>query len=298
MQKLEGIIDAFLKNLQLQNYSPKTIEGYRIDLKQFLAFLKKTNSPIYLVDRTVSREFIYHLEAKKFGRRSISRKISTLRAFYNYLSKEGKVKGNPFKLISTPKLPKRLPNFLTEDEANKILSLFINDSPLSLRDRAILELLYSSGVRVSEVVNINTNDLDLNDGEIAILGKGNKERIVLIGSFAISSLKKYIQDGRLKLLKDKENKALFLNKFGGRVTRRSIERMIKKVCHKLEIKKKITPHTFRHSFATHLLDRGADLRVVQELLGHSSLATTQLYTHITAERLKKAYKESHPRRSP
>jgi integrase/recombinase XerC len=297
MEKLEGIIDAFLKNLQLQNYSPKTLEGYRIDLKQFLVYLKKTNSPIYLVDRTLSREFIYYLEAKKFGRRSVARKISTLRAFYNYLSKKGKINGNPFKLISTPKLPKKLPNFLTEDEANRILSLFSDGSPLSLRDKALLEILYGSGTRVSEVVSVNTNDLDLNEGEIAILGKGNKERIVLIGNFAIASLKKYIQDGRPKLLKDKENKALFLNKFGGRVTRRSVERMIKKVCTKLGIKKKVTPHTFRHSFATHLLDRGADLRVVQELLGHSSLATTQVYTHVTAERLKKAYKESHPRRA-
>jgi integrase/recombinase XerC len=296
MDKLEGITDAFLKNLQLQNYSPKTIEGYRIDLKQYLEFLNKNNSAIYLIDRKISREFIYFLESKKFSRRSISRKISTLRAFYNYLSKEGKVSSNPFKLISTPKLPKRLPDFLTEDEVSKILSSFNDDSPMSLRDKAILEILYGSGIRVSEVVGINKIDLDLYDGEITILGKGNKERIVIIGSYAISALKKYISDGRPILLKKKENQALFLNKFGGRLTRRNVERMTNKICQKLGIKKKVTPHTFRHSFATHLLDRGADLRVVQELLGHSSLSTTQVYTHVTAERLKKAYRESHPRR--
>jgi len=276
----------FLDGLENErNYSPYTILNYRIDLAELDKFLKNKKADFAKVDRVLAREFLYALQ-KKYSRRSLARKISACRSFFRFLLREKYLNQNPFELVKTPKLERRLPNFLYEDEMNKLLENIVNP-----RDKAILELLYSSGIRVSEVTKLNLSDLDLEAGEIRVFGKGSKERIVLVGRFAVAAIKDYIKNERPKV----KSLALFLNKRGGRLTQRSIERMIKFLSKKSGLLKKVTPHTIRHTFATHLLTRGADLRTVQELLGHTSLSTTQVYTHVTKEKLKSVYDVAHPR---
>jgi len=259
-----------------------------------LAFLNKRKKNFTSVDRIIAREFLYQLQ-KKYSRRSMARKISACRSFFRFLIREKQIKKNSFELIKTPKLEKRLPNFLYENEINKMLEKINTTTPPGLRDRAILELLYSAGVRVSEIVQLNLSDLDLDSEEIRVFGKGAKERVVLIGRYAITAIKTYIQNARIKLLCKNRSKALFLGERGTRLTQRSIERMIKAAAKKCGLLKKVTPHTIRHTFATHLLSHGADLRTVQELLGHTSLSTTQVYTHVTKEKLKSVYDMAHPR---
>jgi integrase/recombinase XerC len=233
----------------------------------------------------------------------LARKISACRSFFKYLVREGMAAENPFDLISTPKLPKKLPNFLYLEEMKKMLDQPDAKTPFGLRDRAILELLYSSGMRVSEVVLLNVGDVDLEGGEVRVFGKGSKERVVLIGSHAKAAIREYVDKGRAEMGRgggisrrgQKATGALFLGSRGTRITSRSIERMIVKYARATGIGKKITPHTIRHTFATHMLSGGADLKIVQELLGHASLSTTQVYTHITKEQMKKTYDAHHPR---
>ena len=283
--------DNFLDSLRSErNFSPHTLINYRIDLSQFLSFINKRGGSLFSIDRQLSREFLYHLEKNKLSRRSLARKISAIRSFFRWLIREGKTKTNPFKLISTPKLQKRLPNFLYKEEVEKLLAAPDVKTVFGKRDRAIFELLYGSGIRVSEAVKLNFSDLDLECGEIRVFGKGRKERIVLIGKYAVSAIKDCLAErGR------SQNRALFINQRGGRLTERSIERMIKFYAKKAGIDKPLTPHTLRHTFATHLLSYGADLRTVQELMGHASLSTTQVYTHVTKEKLKSVYDLAHPR---
>jgi integrase/recombinase XerC len=288
MSNFEVYLESFLDSLRTErNFSPYTLISYRSDLKQFLDFLKEQKLSLFAVDRLAARDFLYHLEKRKFSRRSLARKISAVRSFFRYLIREDKIKNNPFELISTPKLQKRLPNFLYREEMEKLLATPDLRSPLGLRGKALLELLYGSGIRVSETIKLNISDLDLDEGEVRVFGKGSKERIALIGSKAKAALRDY--------LKQRKKGPLFLNKRGGRLTQRSVERLIKFYGRKAGIEKTITPHTLRHTFATHLLSGGADLRTVQELLGHTSLSTTQVYTHITKEKLKSVYDLAHPR---
>lgn len=284
-------MDNFIDSLSSErNFSRYTIINYRIDLSRFLSFIDKRGSSLFSIDRQSAREFLYHLEKNKFSRRSLARKISAIRSFFRWLIREGKTKTNPFKLISTPKLQKRLPNFLYKEEVEKLLQAPDVRSVPGKRDRAIFELLYGSGIRVSEATKLNLSDLDLDALEIRVFGKGRKERIVLIGKYAASAIKDYL-NARIKT----QNRALFQNRRGGRLTERSIERMIKLYARAAGIDKPLTPHTLRHTFATHLLSYGADLRTVQELMGHSSLSTTQIYTHVTKEKLKSVYDLAHPR---
>ncbi len=288
-------IEKFIESLKSErNYSNYTIKNYKIDLIDLEKFLKKNKRPTNKVDRLTAREFLYELQ-KKYSRRSLARKISACRSFFRFLIREKLTSKNPFELIKTPKLQKRLPNFLYEDEMNKLLKEINTTTPKGLRDRGILELLYGAGIRVSEIVGLNLSDLDLDSEEIRVFGKGSKERIVLIGKYAITSLNTYIKSGRNILLGKKRSRALFLGKRGTRLTQRSVERMIKAAAKKCGLLKKVTPHTIRHTFATHLLSHGADLRTVQELLGHTSLSTTQVYTHVTKEKLKSVYDSAHPR---
>src|SRR3989339_1484723 len=289
----EKHLDSYLGSLKSErNLSYHTIKNYNIDLKDFFLFLK--DKQITDVTRNDARRFLYSLEGRKFKRRSLARKISACRSFYSWLLREKLAKENPFILLTTPKLEKKLPNFLYKNEIDKLFLSLKGSSPFDLRDKAIIELLYGSGIRVSEVVKLNISDLDLASYEVRVLGKGSKERIVLIGTKAVAALKAYISYGRNKLIDD-DTRAVFLGSRGGRLTQRSIERILKKWVKAAGIEKKVTPHTLRHSFATHLLDNGADLRGVQELLGHSSLSTTQVYTHITKERMKAVYDSAHPR---
>jgi len=272
----------FLSALEKEkNFSPHTLSNYGRDLRQLIAFYKEV--PLQM-DTKQARRFLIFLETKSYGPRTLARKISACRSFYNYLVREGQVKSNPFNLVLTPKLPRRLPNFLYIEEVEKLLSAPNLKNPIGLRDKALLELLYGSGIRVSEAVQLNLADIDTGSGEIRVLGKGSKERIVLIGSKAIQAIDNYISIARPQLIKGKPTqkaaRRLFLGSRATALTTRSVERMLKTSCKIAGIFKKVTPHTLRHSFATHLLEGGADLRIVQELLGHSSLQTTQIYTHV------------------
>jgi integrase/recombinase XerC len=284
--KDQSLLNSFLGSLKSErNFSPYTLINYRIDLLRFLAFIDGRGTPLFSLDRLAARDFLYDLEKQKYSRRSLARKISAVRSFFRWLIREGKLKQNPFELISTPKLTKRLPNFLYLEEVNKLLGVIDK-----ARDAALFELLYSSGIRVSEAVKLNLSDLDLAEGEVRVMGKGSKERISLMGRQAVKALARYIKERNKG-----ESKAVFLNRSGSRLTARSIERLIKFYAKAAGIDKPLTPHTLRHTFATHLLSGGADLRTVQELLGHSSLSTTQVYTHISKERLKSVYDLAHPR---
>ncbi len=291
-------IDNFISYLEDErNLSFHTSENYRRDLIQFLNFLK-TKGSLFLnpkrIDVSIARLYLRHLEKKGLKRRSLARKIASSRSFFKYLRREAIVETNPFELLLTPKLEKRLPHFLYPEEMKTLINSVDAKQTAGRRDRAILEALYASGMRVSEIVKLKLSDLDLAGGEIKVVGKGSKERIVLLGSHAIMALRRYLDEVRPSLIKRK-NDVLFLSRLGTRLTTRSVERMIKKHAKKCGLTKKITPHIIRHSFATHLLSGGADLRTVQELMGHSSLSTTQIYTHITKERLKSVYESAHPR---
>lgn len=291
-------INGFLSYLANErNYSPHTAENYRIDLDGFCKFLKENKiSQFNSIDRIICRRFLAFLESNKLGRRSVARKISALRSFYKFLMREKMVTSNPWKVISTPKIIKKLPSFLYTEEIESLLNQPNIRTTQGIRDKAMLELLYATGMRVSELTKLNLGDIDLSESEIIVKGKGSKERIVLMGSYSILALKDYLKYARGKFAcRHKENRALFLGRFASRLTGRSIERILKKYIKSAGIEKKTTPHSLRHSFATHLLEGGADLRSVQELLGHSSLSTTQMYTHITKEHLKKLYDKTHPR---
>ena len=289
--KFEIYLEKFIDSLKSErNFSNYTLINYRIDLEQFFKFLEKQDFSLLSMSRQNAREFLYYLEGRKFSRRSLARKISAIRSFFRWLMREDKTRINPFELLSTPKLQKKLPNFLYKEEMEKLLDAIDTGKLQGKRDRALFELLYGSGIRVSEATKLNLSDLDLEGKEIRVFGKGRKERIVLIGKYAVSAIKEYIS-ARGK----NQNKGVFHNLRGGRLTQRSVERSIKRYAKKAGIDKPITPHTLRHTFATHLLSYGADLRTVQELMGHSSLSTTQIYTHVTKEKLKSVYDLAHPR---
>ncbi|MFH1542156.1 MAG: tyrosine recombinase XerC [bacterium] len=280
------LLKSFVSYLRTErNYSTHTISNYQRDLKFLLTLIDVKN-----VDRLAAREYLLALEKKRYSRRSIARKLSAARSFFRFLTREKIVDKNPFANLLTPKMPKKLPNFLYPEELKRLLEAVDNR-----RDRAILEVIYGTGLRVIEVVRMNVNDVDFEENEIKVLGKGSKERIVLFGSLAKKALNNYLSDIRPQMPDGKKTAAVFVNLRGGRLTVRSIERMLVRYAKKAGITKKVTPHTLRHSFATHLLAGGADLRMVQELLGHVSLSTTQVYTHITKERLKEVYDSAHPR---
>ncbi|MEE8637841.1 MAG: tyrosine recombinase XerC [Candidatus Margulisiibacteriota bacterium] len=285
------LICKFINFLKTErNYSSHTISNYERDLRFLTNFLKGKKT-----DRSAARDYLLALEKKRYSRRSIARKLSSARSFFRFLIREKLVEQDPFQNLLTPKLPRKLPNFLYPEELKSLLEAPDQKSPQGLRDRAILEVIYGTGLRVAEIIGMNMNDIDFDEGEIKVLGKGSKERIVLFGSHARAALHKYIKEGRSHLISGKKMPALFINRRGGRLTPRSVERMITFYAKKAGLNKKVTPHTLRHSFATHLLSGGADLRMVQELLGHVSLSTTQVYTHITKERLKEVYDAAHPR---
>ena len=282
-----------------RNYSKHTLKAYIADIKGFALVLKEMgiisadNGDIDFanLDETPVRAYISKLYGKN-KKASISRKLASVRTFFEFLIRNGTIKSNSAKLVPTPKGEKRLPTFLTVDEVVRLVETPGSDNAYESRDRAILELLYSCGLRVSELVGINLNDLDLDLMSVKVLGKGNKERLVPLGSKASSAIKTYLSQ-RLDL-KPKDD-YLFVNSRGGRLTTRSIDRIIKKYATISGIPKNISPHVLRHTFATHLLGGGADLRAIQEMLGHKSLSTTQRYTHTSIEKLMEIYDKTHPR---
>lgn len=293
MNPSEHYIALFLTYMRSERGATvNTLKAYEKDLKQFLSFIREDNLEVYNISRDNIRDFLVLLTESKYNKNSIIRKLSTLRRFYTFMVKRGFMNENPLVSLFSPKQEKVLPNFLTQSEIERLIESIPLDNPLGIRDRAIIEVLYSTGVRIGELVQLNLSDVKGNR-QILIKGKGNKERIVFLGDYAVKSLKRYLEEVRPKLVRDIRETALFLSRFGTRLTCRSIERMMEK--YGIQLGKDISPHTIRHSFATHLLENGADLRAVQELLGHSDLSTTQKYTHITLERLREIYRKTHPR---
>ena len=294
---MQEIFNRYMNYLEAErNASHYTVRNYTTDLLHFFNFLRtKEISSLKEVDRHVVRDYLSHLMERGFVKASIARKLSAIRSFYRYLHREGIVPTNPLATISSPKLDKRLPSFLTIEEVERLLEAPDLSKPQGQRDRAILELLYASGLRVSELAQLTLKQIDLDTNEIRVWGKGSKERVVLMGEPAAKAIKEYLRQGRPKLLGDKkESNAFFLNKGGRRLSERDVQRRLEKYAKVAGIDKRVHPHLLRHTFATHLLDGGADLRVVQELLGHANLSSTQIYTHVTKSQAKKVYLSAHP----
>lgn len=289
---MKRYIDKFKNYLAVEkNYSEHTIKNYLADLTEFSNFISGLD--VDKIDYLRVRKFLGFLRQRAISKRSVARKLSSLRTFFRFLQMDGYIKDNPVTSISTPKMDKKLPVFLDEKNALRLVTAPNKKTYPSTRNRAILETLYSAGVRVSELVGIDIDDIDFISGVVKVLGKGRKERLAPVGDKAINAIREYME--YRKKSKNSDQKALFLNKSGKRLTDRSVRRIVNKYIKELSIKERISPHTLRHSFATHLLNRGADLRSVQELLGHKNLSTTQIYTHVTMDRLKSVYDKAHPR---
>jgi integrase/recombinase XerC len=289
-------LDQFLNHLKYEkNASPHTIMSYRRDLTQLSAYLQEQRIVLKKADNVVLRGFLATLYAKRERKSTIARKLAAIRSFFQFCVKKKWLDDNPAKVVSTPKQEKPVPSFLSEEEMSQFLDLPRTDKPLDLRDKAMLELLYATGLRVSELVGIDLADVSFEERLIRVKGKGKKERIVPFGKIAENSLSRYLRMRGLINKGDVDETALFLNYRGNRLTPRSVERTVDKYIKTTAVRRKISPHSLRHSFASHLLSRGADLRVIQELLGHESLATTQKYTHLDLKQLLDVYKKSHPR---
>ncbi len=295
-------IDSFIHYLEAErNYSPHTVACYRRDLFHgvdfFAAALGKKDSDLRPddLDARLMRSYLGDLFYSGLAKTSISRRLAAWRSFYRYLGREGLVEKNPLKGVSSLKLDRRLPHFLFKEECNALMESPRRGDPLSARDRALLETLYASGVRVGELVGLDLDDVDLAGGELLVMGKGAKERVVPLGSHAVEALNLYLEWARPRLVGSSGEKAVFVNHKGSRLSDRGIRQIIKKYVNRLGIQNTVSPHTLRHTFATHMLDGGADLRVVQEMLGHKNLSTTQVYTHLTRQRLREVYLKAHPR---
>ncbi len=313
----DSALTAFLSYLRNERQaSGHTIDNYRRDIEQFAEIVfsvsgENASAPWGKVDVYQARGFLRELQGRELARASILRKISSMRTFYKFLVREGHVKTNPFAGLTSPKREKRLPKYLSVEQVGKLL-----DAPSQYwkealregvakdeahahlgetRDRAILEVIYSGGLRINEAVSLNLGDFDLINGIIKVKGKGKKERMCALGSPAVNAINRYRKVRALWTADDRPLAPIFVNKDGRRITARSIQRNLKKYLMTAGLPYDLTPHKLRHSFATHLLDAGADLRSVQELLGHANLSTTQIYTHISAERLKAVYRKAHPR---
>jgi tyrosine recombinase XerC len=289
---MQRYIDKFINYLKVErNASDHTVKNYAIDLGMFSQFLGERD--MAAVDHLTLRRYLAELRAKNYSKRTVARKLASLRSLFRFLYREGHIKKNPITAITTPKLDKKLPVFLDVNKVERLLQSPPGDTAAGLRDRALLETLYSTGIRVSELVGLDVDDVDFISGVVKVFGKGRKERIVPIGEPALRAMRSYMDKRTEAKVRDRD--AVFLNKSGRRLTDRSVRRVIDKHIKVCSIAERVSPHSLRHSFATHLLDRGADLRSVQELLGHMNLSTTQIYTHVTMDRLKNVYDKAHPR---
>ena len=288
-------LNEYIRKLSInKNYSENTIEAYKRDLNEYFSYLKNNNKNYLSIDYDSIRKYLSYLNDKKDTNTTISRKISSLRGFYSYLRLNEKIKNNPFKLINLPKKEQKLPRFFYYNELEELFAACDTSTSLGQRNLAILEVLYATGTRVSELINIKLEDINFSEKQIKVLGKGNKERIVFLGEYAVDALEDYLNDGYLFLNKYNLD-YVFLNHLGNKITRRGIEDILTKLIKKTSIDKKISPHMIRHSFATHLLNEGCDLESVQEMLGHESISATAIYTHVTDDRIKEIYFKAHPR---
>jgi integrase/recombinase XerC len=289
-------IEEYLEHLKYErNASPHTISSYRRDLLQFHAFLAARKIRFSQISNVVIRSFLAELYARSEKKSTIARKLAAIRSFFQYAISRKWLTDNPAKVVATPKQEKPVPSFLSEEEMTVLLDLPQGNKPLEVRDKAMLELLYATGIRVSELVGMDLDDLNFEERLIRVKGKGKKERLVPFGQLAAQSLRTYLQRRGLINQGRIEAQALFLNYRGERLSPRSVQRLVTRCLQQTALKRKISPHSLRHSFASHLLSRGADLRAIQELLGHESLATTQKYTHLDLKQLLQVYKKSHPR---
>ncbi|MBG9550106.1 tyrosine recombinase XerC [Cytobacillus firmus] len=291
-------LKLFIEYLQIEkNYSQYTIEHYQYDISEFFMFMsEQAISDLTKVEYQDVRIFLTDLFERKMSRKSVARKISSLRSFFKFLLREEIVAENPFALVSIPKAQKKLPEFFYEEEMKQLFDACESSTPLGQRNKALLELLYATGIRVSECSQIRLKDLDMHLSTVLVRGKGSKERYVPFGSFAQDAIDTYINHGRKELLANGNvQESLFLNARGGPLTARGIRTILNRIIEKSSLTGTIHPHMLRHTFATHLMANGADMRTVQELLGHAFLSSTQVYTHVTNEYLKKTYMAHHPR---
>ena len=287
---MDKLIEEFIDYLDVEkNYSYYTCVNYRDDLLKYKEYLDKELISIKNADYGVIRGFIAYLYDKKEGAKTITRNISALRSFYKYLVRNNKIKDNPMLLISNPKQPKTLPHYLTNDEIEELLKVTDKDTLYDIRDNLIIELLYSTGIRVGELVNIKVKDINMFDESIKVFGKGSKERIVYFGKPCKEKIKKYLS------IRNSDNEYLLINKRGSKLSDRGVRKIFEDIIRLNHLDIKFSPHTLRHTYATHMLNDGADVRTVQELLGHSSVETTGIYTHVSNEHLRKVYLDSHPR---
>lgn len=300
---MKTLIERFSAYLQHERaVSPHTYKNYLVDLQQFVTFLQEKYPELAAagegrfaeIDVSVIRGYVSRMY-DSWSPSSMARKLASLRTFFSFCMRQGLAESNPAKEVATPKIPKRVPKFLTVDEVFALLDAAAGGDVLGSRDKAILELLYASGLRVSELVGLNLEDVDLGSQTVRVLGKGRKERIVPMGEKACAAISIYLGLRSELLSRNPAEKGFFLNRHGGRLTARSIERLLGKYIQRSGLQKTVTPHVLRHTFATHLLGAGADMRGIQELLGHSSLSTTQKYTHVGIEKLMEAYDNAHPK---
>ena len=293
---LEADVRTFLSYLRVEKgLSDNTIQSYRRDMLKFVGFLDKQNLVTAKIQRQDVVDFLAMLYKRRLDSRSVARHLVTIRHFFRFSLLEGFIKEDPAATIESPKFRQSLPYFLSVEEVERLLAQPDTSSAIGLRDKAIIELMYSTGIRVSELAGIRVGDLQMEAGCLRCIGKGNKERLVPVGKKALAVVEAYMKKSRPELLKDNSSANLFLNQRGRPMDRVMIWKMMGRYGRKAALRKPLKPHTLRHSFATHLLDRGADLRSVQMMLGHSDISTTQIYTHVVEERLKQVYKAHHPR---
>lgn len=294
---MEQLIEEYLDYLGVERgLAANTLESYGRDLRQFVAYIRSQRvTALESLDRNQILLYLDGLKKQGKSTATVSRNLASIRSFFRFLNREGKVELDPAAQLDTPRVEKRLPKVLSLQEVESLLYLPDTSTPSGLRDRAMFEVLYATGIRVTELVSLNLSDANLEAGFIKCLGKGSKERIVPLGSVAVKALQTYISSGRPRLVRTREMRSLFVNHHGRQLTRQGFWKLLKKYAKNAGIESNITPHTLRHSFATHLLENGADLRAVQEMLGHADIGTTQIYTHVTKSRLREIYDKAHPR---
>lgn len=289
-------LNDFLTFLRVERgLAQNTVQSYRYDLQQYLSFLKDKGLTLPEATQNVIFDFLNYQRQQNRSARTRSRKLAAIRSLYRFLLQEGQITADPTENLTSPKLEKNLPRVLSIQDVDLLLSQPNTGTVIGLRDKAMLELLYASGMRVSEMLGLDTEHLNLEMGFVRCLGKGSRERVIPIGEVACRYLREYLSHSRLKLRKKSFERAVFLNNHGGRLTRQGFWKILKGYAEKAGIQKEITPHVLRHSFATHLLENGADLRAVQEMLGHADISTTQIYTHLSQGKLREVYEKAHPR---
>jgi len=292
----EALVDEYIAYLTVErNLSPNTVAAYSGDLAAFVDWAAREQVHVLDADHRRLRRYLAELDRARYARRTVARRLAAIRSFYRYLVMRGYASGSPAAVLATPKLPRQLPAVAPMQLLNTLIESPDGTTPLGLRDRAILELLYATGVRVSELSGLDLDSIDLAGGTIRVMGKGARERVVPMHPVAIRRLREYLAEGRGKLASATPESALFLNRLGSRLTAGGVRRMLDRHLTAMGAASQLTPHDLRHSFATHLLEGGADLRTVQELLGHIALSTTQIYTHVSTKHLRDVHKGAHPR---